>query len=70
MALALPGHQRNEVTRNRKPLEQNPLAPWELRIGDFRVFYDVRPTDNLVVIVAVGKKVRNILRIGGEEVQL
>jgi len=28
-------------TRNRKRLRPNPLAPWELRIGEIRVFYDV-----------------------------
>jgi mRNA-degrading endonuclease RelE of RelBE toxin-antitoxin system len=25
-------------TRNRKPLRPNPIAPWELRVGDLRVF--------------------------------
>jgi mRNA-degrading endonuclease RelE of RelBE toxin-antitoxin system len=24
-------------TRNRKPMRQNPLVPWELRLGDLRV---------------------------------
>ena len=28
-------------TRNRKRLRPNELAEWEVRIGDFRVFYDV-----------------------------
>ena len=28
---------------NRKPLRPNELASWELRIGSFRVFYDVKP---------------------------
>ena len=28
-------------TRNRKPLRPNPLASWELRIGDLKVYYDV-----------------------------
>ena len=27
-------------TRHRKPMRPNPLAPWELRIGDLRVYYD------------------------------
>jgi len=26
-------------TRNRKPMRPNPLAPWELRIGNLRVYY-------------------------------
>ena len=25
-------------TRNRKPMRPNPLAPWELRIGNLRVY--------------------------------
>ena len=28
-------------TRRRKPLRPNRLAQWELRLGDYRVFYDV-----------------------------
>ena len=28
-------------TRHRKPLRPNPVAPWELRAGELRVFYDV-----------------------------
>ena len=63
-------HQPHQQTKKRKPLEENPLAPWELRIGDFRVFYDVDREGGLVVIVAVGKKIHNVLWIGGEEVNL
>ncbi len=58
-------------TRNRKPLRPNPIAPWELRAGTLRVFYDVSegppPT---VRVLAVGVKDRNVLRIGGQEIQL
>lgn len=58
-------------TRNRKPLRPNPVAPWELRVGTLRVFYDVSegppPT---VRVLAVGVKDRNVLRIGGQEIQL
>src|SRR3989442_458362 len=60
----------DKPTRNRKRLEDNKLAPWELRVGDFRVFYDVDRNAQVVVIVAVGQKSHNILRIGGEEIQL
>lgn len=28
-------------TRNRKPRRSNPIAPWELRVGTLRVFYQV-----------------------------
>lgn len=61
-------HQPDKQTRNRKLLEENLLAPWELRIGDFRVFYDVNQAENLVLIVAVGKKKHNELWIGNEKV--
>lgn len=57
-------------TRNRKPMRPNPMAPWELRVGELRVFYEVQETKAQVQIVAVGIKVRNKLRIGGEEIDL
>ena len=58
-------------TRNRKPLEANPLAPWELRIGKLRVYFDVEDEPTRVVMIrAVGIKERDRVRIGGEEVEL
>ena len=47
------------------------MAPWELRVGKMRVFYDVsKGPPQMVRVLAVGVKDRNILRIGGEEIQL
>lgn len=43
-------------TRNRKPLSANQTAAWELRIGDFRVFYDVDEKVRIVEIQRVGEK--------------
>ena len=63
-------HQPEVPTRHRKRLEENPIAPWELRVGDFRVFYDVDRENELVVVVAIGQKVHDRLRIGDEEVEL
>ncbi|MBL8797825.1 MAG: type II toxin-antitoxin system RelE/ParE family toxin [Planctomycetia bacterium] len=60
----------DQPTRNRKRLSDNPLAPWELRIGVFRVFYDIIAVNQRVIVVAVGQKTHNVLRIGGDEVQL
>ena len=58
-------------TRNRKPMEPNSLATWELRIGNLRVYYDVEEnTVYLVYIQAVGVKNRNRVRIGKEEIEL
>jgi mRNA-degrading endonuclease RelE of RelBE toxin-antitoxin system len=58
-------------TRNRKPMRPNPVAPWELRIGDFRVYYEVsdepQPT---VTVLAIGIKERDRVRIGGEMIKL
>ncbi len=52
-------------------MRPNPLAPWELRIGDLRVYYDVIDEPEAIVHVrAVGIKDHNILRIGGEEINL
>lgn len=64
-------HEPLVETRNRKPLRPNPIAPWELRIGKLRVFYEVAPGEpGLVRILAVGKKERSILRIAGKEMRL
>lgn len=58
-------------TRNRKPLKPNPLAPWELRVGELRVFYEVSEGPPAVVrVLAVGVKERDTLQIGGQEIRL
>ena len=47
-------------------MRPNPLAPWELRIGTLRVYYDVEDTpEPKVYIRAVGVKERNRIRIAG-----
>ncbi len=64
-------HEPNVETRNRKPMRPNPIAPWELRIGNLRVYYDIEEQpEQRVTVVAVGKKIRNRVIIGGEEVEL
>lgn len=64
-------HEPQRETRNRKPLRPNPIAPWELRLGSLRVFYDVSETRQKVVhVLAIGKRVRNVVRIGGQEIEL
>ncbi|MEM9542410.1 MAG: type II toxin-antitoxin system RelE/ParE family toxin [Cyanobacteria bacterium P01_E01_bin.42] len=58
-------------TRNRKKLRPNRIAPWELRIGYLRVFYEVVEDEpNIVHILAVGYKEGNTFIIGGREVDL
>lgn len=57
-------------SRNRKRLRPNELARWELRVGNFRVFYDVDEEERVVRIRGFGWKDRNRLLIRGKEFQL
>lgn len=58
-------------TRNRKPMRPNPVGLWELRIGTFRVYYDIEEEPTRVVYVrAVGVKTRNRVQIGTEVIDL
>lgn len=64
-------HQPTVETRNRKPMRPNPIAPWELRIGNLRAYYDVEEDpEPEVYIRAVGVKERNRVRIGKEVIEL
>lgn len=46
------------------------IAPWELRVGNLRVYYDVQAKPRPTVIVnAVGIKFGNRVRIGGQELK-
>src|SRR5437879_713490 len=53
--------QPTTATRHRKLLRANPLCAWELRVGDFRVFYNVDEEQELVILVAIGAKLHNVL---------
>ena len=47
------------------------MAPWELRVGHLRLYFDVEEDpQRLVTIQAVGVKDRRHVLIGGEEVEL
>ena len=63
-------HQATHPTRNRKQLRPNQLAEWELRIGDFRVFYDVEAERAVVKIEGVGYKEGSKLFVHGQEYEL
>ena len=56
-------------SRHRKKLRPNPLAPWELRSGKYRVFYEVVDA-TAVKILAIGYKEHNDLFIRGQRVEL
>jgi mRNA-degrading endonuclease RelE of RelBE toxin-antitoxin system len=57
-------------TRNRKKLRDNLFAPWELRVGRYRIFYQVDNDIVTVIVISVGMKKHNILYIRGKEVTL
>ena len=63
-------HEPMMTTRNRKPLRPNPLASWAIRVGEYRVYYDIDVAANLVTVRAVGYKDHNVLLIRGKEVQI
>lgn len=63
-------NQPSTETRNRKKLRDSPIATWELRIGKFRIFYEVDDPTHLVTIVAFGHKEHNILYVRGNEVKI
>jgi mRNA-degrading endonuclease RelE of RelBE toxin-antitoxin system len=57
-------HEPDTRTRNRKLLENlippcQTVAPiWELRAGEYRVLYDLFPTESVVYVRAVRRKPR------------
>jgi hypothetical protein len=63
-------HEPTVATPNRKVLRANPVAPWELRIGKLRVYYEVKQEpERMVVVKAVGVKDRHRVVISAEEVE-
>jgi mRNA-degrading endonuclease RelE of RelBE toxin-antitoxin system len=63
-------HQPTTPARNRKLLRANPVAPWELRLGHLRVYFEVDDASSVVTVRAVGVKLRERVVIGGREVDL
>ena len=64
-------HQPTVATRNRKPMRANTIAPWELRIGEVRVYYDVQESPEPEVLIrAIGVKEGNQVRIANKVVEL
>src|SRR5256885_1218207 len=48
-----------QITRRKKEMRSNIVASRELRIGDFRVYYDVDVVRKIVLVRAVGQKRHN-----------
>ena len=59
----------NIETRKRKQLRSNPIAPWELKVGKYRIFYEFTEGQK-VKILAIGHKEHNELFIRGRKVQI
>jgi mRNA-degrading endonuclease RelE of RelBE toxin-antitoxin system len=57
-------------THNRKRLRPNDVAEWELRLGKYRVFYNVEEHILTVNVEAIGFKVGNVLFIRGKRREL
>ena len=58
----------DKETKRKKQLRTNAIAPWELRIDIYRVFYVI--IHQTVTVTAVGHKEHNRLYIRGVEVML
>lgn len=59
----------NIETKRRRQLRPNQISKWELRIDDYRIFYDIEENE-VVKVVAVGHKSHNDLLIRGAKVEL
>jgi mRNA-degrading endonuclease RelE of RelBE toxin-antitoxin system len=55
--------------KKRKKLRTNEIAAWELKLGKYRVFYDIE-NGVTVKVIAIGYKDHNELFIKGERVEL
>ena len=53
-------------TRNRFRMRPNDAAEWELRIGKYRVFYNVEKAIQIVSIEVIGFKIGNQLFVRGK----
>lgn len=54
-------------TRNRKQMRPNDLAAWELRIGKFRILYNVDEVVLIVEVQRIGEKQGNAFLFRGQQ---
>ena len=59
----------NIESRKRKQFRPNPIAPWELRVGKYRIFYEITERQ-IVKILVVGHKEHNELFVRGRKVEI
>ena len=60
-------HQPTVGSRKIIAMQPNPVAAWELRLGDYRVLYDVDELQRAVTIQLIGEKRGNRLVVQGQE---
>jgi mRNA-degrading endonuclease RelE of RelBE toxin-antitoxin system len=60
-------HEPTITNRNRKRLRPNSSATWELRIGQYRVLYDVDSAVRIVTIQRIGEKRGNQFFFRGQQ---
>lgn len=60
-------YQPTVETRNRKQMRSNSMAEWELRLGEFRVLYNVDEEVLIVEIQRIGEKQGNAFFFRGKE---
>lgn len=64
-------HEPKADTRHCKEMRPNPIAQRRLRVGHLRVYYDVQEVPApLVLVKAIGIKVRDRVYVGGREIKL
>ena len=63
-------HEPGVETRRRKRMRPNSIAPWELRLGELRVFYDFKEAATQVQVIAVGRKQGNRFWLASKEIDL
>jgi mRNA-degrading endonuclease RelE of RelBE toxin-antitoxin system len=60
-------HQPTAGSRKIIAMQPNPVAGWELRLGDYRVLYDVDDVLRTVTVQVIGEKRGNRLVVQGQE---
>jgi mRNA-degrading endonuclease RelE of RelBE toxin-antitoxin system len=60
-------HQPAQGSRKIVELRPNPIASWELRLGDYRVLYNVNEAEHSVTVDTIGEKHGNRLIVQGTE---
>jgi hypothetical protein len=60
-------HEPMKESKAIKELRPNPVAEYELRLGEYRVLYNVEEEVGEVVIGVIGRKVGNRLIVEGKE---